>query len=115
MVTFLVDAFIAQFALLDIFTSEKKHFGRLKWLLTGGEENSPVELPACKRSLVLSNLFCSVYYASMRARVVCGKPWGGDDRPPLYKGYPIYRKFHIVMFAFQTFFLAPFLLVVTAF
>ena len=87
----LVDAFVAQFALLDIFTSETKHFGRLKWLVTGGTETSPVELPACERSIILSNLFSSVYYATMRARVVCGQPWENDDRPPVFKGTSKYK------------------------
>ena len=78
-----MDAFVAQFALLDIFTCESKHFGRLKWLVSGGTETSPVELPASERSLILGNLFASVYYAAMRARFVCGQPWKGEA--PVFK------------------------------
>ena len=76
---------MAQFALLDIFTSETKHFGRLKWLVTGGQETEGVELPACERGLILANLFTTAYYATMRARVLCGRPWAEDERPPLFK------------------------------
>ena len=81
-----MDAFVAQFALLDIFTSEQKHFGRLKWLVNGGTEESPVELPASERSIILSNLFSSVYYATMRARVICGRPWKDQAKQPVFKG-----------------------------
>lgn len=80
-----LDAFVAQFSLLDIFTSQNKHFGRLYWLVTGGKEESPVELPASERALILANLFSSVYYASLRAQVICGLPWKDDDRVPTFK------------------------------
>jgi len=82
-----VSAFVAQFALLDVFIHPNKHFGRLKWLTYGGEESSkpPVEIPADARHLVLANLFSSVYYATQRARVLCGRPFEGHPNPPDFK------------------------------
>ena len=71
-------AFIAQFSLLDIFTQKSKHLGRLRWLTYGGDEGNPVEIPVDERSLVLSNLFTAIYYATQRARVVSGQPWDGE-------------------------------------
>ena len=73
-----VAAFIAQFSLLDIFTQKSKHLGRLRWLTYGGDEGNPVEIPVDERSLVLSNLFTAIYYATQRARVVSGQPWNGE-------------------------------------
>ena len=75
---FSVAAFIAQFSLLDIFTQKSKHLGRLRWLTYGGDEGNPVEIPVDERSLVLSNLFTAIYYATQRARVVSGQPWDGE-------------------------------------
>ncbi|CAG5094525.1 Oidioi.mRNA.OKI2018_I69.XSR.g13636.t1.cds [Oikopleura dioica] len=80
-----VDAFVAQFALLDLFTSPDKHFRRLKWLFGGGEETCPVELPACERSITLANLFAAVYYAVMRCQVVTGLPFQDGNGKPCLK------------------------------
>lgn len=80
-----VDAFVAQFALLDLFTSPDKHFRRLKWLFGGGEETCPVELPACERSITLANLFAAIYYAIMRCQVVTGLPFQEGNGKPCLK------------------------------
>ena len=80
-----VSAFVAQFALLDVFIHPNKHFGRLKWLTYGGDESDPIEIPADGRHLVLANLFASVYYATQRARVLCGRPFQDHPNPPDYK------------------------------
>ena len=80
-----MSAFVAQFALLDVFIHPNKHFGRLQWLTYGGEESHQVDIPADARQLVLANLFSSVYYATQRARVLCGRPFEGHPNPPDYK------------------------------
>ena len=86
---FSVAAFIAQFSLLDIFTQKSKHLGRLRWLTYGGDEGNPVEIPVDERSLVLSNLFTAIYYATQRARVVSGQPWDGERL--LFKSKSIFK------------------------
>ena len=61
----------------------------MRWLTYGGDEGNPVEIPVDERSLVLSNLFTAIYYATQRARVVSGQPWDGERL--LFKSKSIFK------------------------
>ena len=109
-----MSAFVAQFALLDVFYSPAKHFGRLKWLTYGGSESDPVEIPADERQLVLANLFTAVYYATQRARVLCGRPFADDNNQPNFK-CKTFSFISILLYFFQMFSLEPYLPASTAY